>query len=93
MIEEWDEVLACLERSDRERDPNMDGLIHLIIGPIRSDPRFDDLLRRVGFPKSRAVSLLEARDRARFFPAPPARYNSTLGLNAVADSSVDSNGD
>jgi len=30
----------------------MDGLMHLIIGPIRSDPGFDGLLCRIGFPES-----------------------------------------
>ncbi len=45
--------MTWLERAYEERDP------HLLIvkvdprmDPLRSDPRFDDLLRRIGFPES-----------------------------------------
>jgi TolB-like protein/class 3 adenylate cyclase len=53
MIGETDEVFAWLERGYRERDPMM---VRLKSNPVfdllRSDPRFDDLLRRIGFPES-----------------------------------------
>jgi hypothetical protein len=41
-----------LERGYRERDPMMIWLkAHPGLDPLRSDPRFDDLLRRIGFPE------------------------------------------
>jgi tetratricopeptide (TPR) repeat protein len=47
---ERDETLACLERGFKERDPKM---AFLKVEPkwnnLRGDPRFQDLLRRVGF--------------------------------------------
>jgi TolB-like protein len=51
-IGEIDEAFAWLERGYRERDP----LIVEVraqpgLDPLRSDPRFDDLLRRIGFPE------------------------------------------
>ncbi len=52
-IGENDEALAWLERTHRERGPL---LAHLEVmpqfDPLRSDPRFQDLLRRIGFPES-----------------------------------------
>jgi hypothetical protein len=51
-IGETDEAFAWLERGYRERDPLMvltktdPSLL-----PLRSDPHFDDLLRRIGFPE------------------------------------------
>jgi TolB-like protein/class 3 adenylate cyclase len=52
-IGETDEAFAWLERGYRERDP---GMILLkaspSFDPLRSDPRFDGLLRRIGFPES-----------------------------------------
>jgi TolB-like protein len=51
-IGETDEAFTCLERGYRDRDPLMiltkedPSLV-----PLRSDPRFDDLLRRIGFPE------------------------------------------
>ncbi len=46
-------IFTWLERAYRERDPIM---ILLMTGrwfdPLRSDPRYDDLLRRIGFPES-----------------------------------------
>ena len=46
-----DEAFAWLERGYRERDPFM---MHPeesspFFDPLRSDPRFQDLLRRIGF--------------------------------------------
>ena len=44
--------LAWLERGYRERDPQMVLLkSNPAFDPLRSDPRFDDLLRRIGFPE------------------------------------------
>lgn len=47
-----DETLAWLERGYTQRDPKM---VFLTVEPkwnnLRSDPRFQDLLRRVGFPQ------------------------------------------
>jgi TolB-like protein len=52
-IGETDAAFAWLERGYRERDPLMTGLnFWPIWDPLRSDPRFDDLLRRIGFPES-----------------------------------------
>jgi tetratricopeptide (TPR) repeat protein len=49
-LDERDETLAWLERGFKERDPKM---VFLKVEPkwnnLRSDPRFQDLLRRVGF--------------------------------------------
>jgi TolB-like protein/tetratricopeptide (TPR) repeat protein len=51
-IGETDEAFAWLERGYRERDPLMVDLkAQPVFDPIRSDPRFDDLLRRIGFPE------------------------------------------
>jgi TolB-like protein/Tfp pilus assembly protein PilF len=50
---ETEEALAWLERGYRERDPMMFWIkVHPTFDPLRSDPRFDDLLRRIGFPES-----------------------------------------
>ncbi len=47
------EAFAWLERGYRERDPLMTVLdLHPFFDPLRSDPRFQDLLRRIGFPES-----------------------------------------
>ncbi len=53
LIGETEEAMTWLERAYEERDP----LLLLaktdpLLDPIRSDPRFDDLLRRIGFPES-----------------------------------------
>jgi hypothetical protein len=53
MIGETEEVMTWLERAYEERDP----LLLLAktdprLDPLRSDPRFQDLLRRIGFPES-----------------------------------------
>ena len=49
---ETDEALVWLERGYRERDPLMITLDLPTWDPLRSDPRFQDLLRRIGFPES-----------------------------------------
>jgi TolB-like protein/Flp pilus assembly protein TadD len=49
---ETDEAFAWLERGLRERDPQTIFLkARPTFDPLRSDPRFDDLLRRIGFPE------------------------------------------
>ncbi len=51
MIGETEEALDWLERAYREHDRGMVNLkVHF--DPLRSDPRFDDLLRRIGFPEN-----------------------------------------
>jgi tetratricopeptide (TPR) repeat protein len=52
-IGETDEAFAWLERGYRERDPLM-VLTKTCppFAPFHSDPRFQDLLRRIGFPES-----------------------------------------
>jgi TolB-like protein len=51
-IGETDEAFAWLERGYRDRDPFMTLLrVSPGLDPLRSDPRFDDLLRRIGFPE------------------------------------------
>ena len=51
-IGETEEAFAWLERGYRGRDPVMIGLkANPNFDPLRSDPRFDDLLRRIGFPE------------------------------------------
>ena len=50
---ETDEAFAWLERAYRERDVGMVGVkAQPAFDSLRSDPRYDDLLRRVGFPES-----------------------------------------
>ena len=52
VIGETDEAFAWLERGYRERDSLMVFLkADARCDPLRSDPRFDDLLRRIGFPE------------------------------------------
>jgi tetratricopeptide (TPR) repeat protein len=50
---EKDQALARLERAFRERDPFLleIGLIDYRFDPIRSDPRFTDLLKGIGLKK------------------------------------------
>jgi hypothetical protein len=51
-IGETEEAFAWLERGYRERDPLMVlTKAEPVFDPLRSDPRFDDLLRRIGFPE------------------------------------------
>ena len=47
-----DRALEWLERAIKGRDPNMVLLsVHPRWDPLRSDPRFQDLLRRMNFPE------------------------------------------
>ena len=53
LLGEVDQAFAWLERGYRERDTAMTALkMFPRSDPLRSDPRFDDLLRRIGFPES-----------------------------------------
>jgi TolB-like protein len=52
LVGERDEAFTWLERGYRDRDPLMVCTkLEPLFDPIRSDPRFDDLLRRIGFPE------------------------------------------
>jgi tetratricopeptide (TPR) repeat protein len=47
-----DEAIAWLEEGYRRRDPLMINLKSLpSLDPLRADPRFDDLVRRIGYPE------------------------------------------
>ena len=49
---ETDEAFVWLEQAYRERDPTMVALKwDLRMAPLHSDPRWADLLRRIGFPE------------------------------------------
>jgi hypothetical protein len=51
-IGETEEALAWLEQGYRERDPLMIlTKADPVFERVRSDPRFEDLLRRIGFPE------------------------------------------
>ncbi len=53
MIGETEDAMTWLERAYEERDPVL--LVAKTdprMDPLRSDPRFQDLLRRIGFPES-----------------------------------------
>ncbi len=53
MIGETEEAMAWLERAYEERDPQLLAVkTDPGMDPLRSDPRFQDLLRRIGFPES-----------------------------------------
>jgi hypothetical protein len=46
-----DKAFAWLERAFEERSVNMPFLkVHPLLETLRSDPKFQDLVRRVGFP-------------------------------------------
>ncbi len=52
MIGETEEAMTWLERAYEERDPALlCAKTDANLDPLRSDPRFDDLLRRIGFPE------------------------------------------
>ncbi len=48
---EKDQTFACLEKAYEQRDPKL-VIVNAspLFDPLRSDPRFQDLLRRVGLP-------------------------------------------
>ena len=52
LIGEPEEAMTWLERAYEEREP---GLLHAKVDPnldpLRADPHFQDLLRRIGFPE------------------------------------------
>ncbi len=53
LIGETEEGMTWLERAYEERDPLLvQAKIDPQIDPLRSDPRFQDLLRRIGFPEN-----------------------------------------
>ncbi len=52
-IGETEEAMTWLERAYEERDPLLLlAKVDPLMDPLRSDPRFQDLLRRIGFPES-----------------------------------------
>ena len=52
MIGETEEAMIWLERAYEERDPMLIfAKVASTLDPLRSDPRFQDLLRRIGFPE------------------------------------------
>jgi tetratricopeptide (TPR) repeat protein len=51
-LRDADGAMAWLERGNEERDPWITGLnVEPMFDPIRADPRFQDLVRRVGLPR------------------------------------------
>jgi TolB-like protein/DNA-binding winged helix-turn-helix (wHTH) protein len=50
MINEREKALACLEKAFRVHDPHLVMIINGGWNSLRSDPRFQDLLRRMNFP-------------------------------------------
>ncbi len=53
VIGETEEAMPWLERAYEERDPLLvNAKTEPRLDPLRSHPRFDDLIRRIGFPKS-----------------------------------------
>ena len=51
VLGEPDEAMACLERLYRERDPAVLWIPTLGgLKPLQSDPRYQDLVRRIGWP-------------------------------------------
>ena len=52
VIGETEQAMTWLERAYEERDPLLINVkAEPRLDPLRSDPRFPDLLRRVGFPE------------------------------------------
>jgi len=58
LLGDKDQAFALLEKAYNERD-NMVVLLKVdpYFDPLRSDPRFTDLVRRVGFPECVRLSL------------------------------------
>ncbi len=53
MIGETEEAMTWFERAYEERDPGLvQAKTNQDLDPLRSNPRFQDLLRRIGFPES-----------------------------------------
>ncbi len=53
LLGETEEAMTWLERAYEERDPLLlTAKTDPLLDPLRSDPRFQDLLRRIGFPES-----------------------------------------
>ena len=51
-LEEKDEAFARLEQAYQQHESELVGLrVHPMYDPLRNDPRFQDLLRRMNFPK------------------------------------------
>ncbi len=51
-LEENDEALAWLERAYQDRNPWLPFMqVEPRLDPLRSDPRFQDLVRRMNFPE------------------------------------------
>ncbi len=50
---EADVAFEWLEKAYERRSMDLTVIrVNLVFDPLRSDPRFDDLLRRIGFPES-----------------------------------------
>jgi hypothetical protein len=50
-LDEKDQAFAWLQRAYDERDPQITYLLlDPFVDPLRSDPRFNALVRKVGFP-------------------------------------------
>ena len=53
LIGEAEQAMTWLERAYEEREPGLIAAkVDPRLDPLRSDPRFQDLLRRIGFPES-----------------------------------------
>ena len=52
-IGETEQAMTWLERAYEDREPHLVmAKVDPRLDPLRSDPRFTDLLRRIGFPES-----------------------------------------
>ena len=52
LAQEYDQALEWSERAYETRDPNMPYITLPVFDPLRSDPRFQDLLRRLNLPEN-----------------------------------------